>query len=153
MYIYGEVFSTEVLCRGFGIVFGEVAARSLLHYMYMPPGMSFGRGMRVVLAETAGRMSVLSGLWRLVTVFASAPADAETGHKCHRRQARRARQEPDGQTLKRRDNLLSGSGTNIREAVQRHDLRSGHCRGGEASSPDITTSAVADTLPPEGFHD
>ena len=50
----------------------------------------------------------------------------------------RARQEPDGMRLKRRDNLLSGSGTNIRESVQCHNRRSGHSRGGEASSPDIT---------------
>ena len=48
------------------------------------------------------------------------------------------RQEPDGMRLKRRDDGNSGSGTNIREAVQRHNLRSGHRRGGGASSPDMT---------------
>ena len=65
----------------------------------------------------------------------------------------RARQEPDGMRLKRRDNSLSGSGTDISIEVQHHNLRSGHRRGGEASSPDITASAVADTLPTEGFYD
>ena len=41
------------------------------------------------------------GLWCLTAVFASATADAETDGKCHRGQARRARQEPDGRRLKR----------------------------------------------------
>ena len=41
------------------------------------------------------------GLWCLPAVFASAVADAETAGKCHRRQARRARQEPDALGLKR----------------------------------------------------
>ena len=63
------------------------------------------------MAVTVGRTSVLAGLWRLGTVFASAEADAETGHKCHRGQARRARQEPEGKTLKRRDKGFSGSCT------------------------------------------
>ena len=40
-------------------------------------------------------------LWCLTAVFASATADAETDGKCHRGQARRARQEPDGRRLKR----------------------------------------------------
>ena len=41
------------------------------------------------------RPSVHFGLWCLTAVFASATADAKTDGKCHRRQARRARQEPD----------------------------------------------------------
>ena len=47
------------------------------------------------------RPSVLSGLWCLTAVFASATADAETDGKCHRGQARRARQEPDALRFKR----------------------------------------------------
>ena len=50
---------------------------------------------------TLKRPSVLFGLWCLTTVFASATADAETDGKCHRRQARRARQEPDAQRFGR----------------------------------------------------
>ena len=46
-------------------------------------------------APTRKRPSVHFGLWCLTAVFASATADAETDGKCHRRQARRARQEPD----------------------------------------------------------
>ena len=42
------------------------------------------------------RTSVILGLWCLGTVSASASADAETGHKFHRGQARRARQVADG---------------------------------------------------------
>ena len=47
------------------------------------------------------RPSVHFGLWCLTAVFASATADAETDGKCHRRQARRARQEPDAQRFGR----------------------------------------------------
>ena len=41
------------------------------------------------------------GLWCLTAVFASATADAETDGKCHRGQARRARQEPDALRVER----------------------------------------------------
>ena len=54
-----------------------------------------------MLAPTLKRPSVLFGLWCLTTVFASATADAETDGKCHRGQARRARQEPDAQRFGR----------------------------------------------------
>ena len=47
------------------------------------------------------RPSVLSGLWCLTAVFASATADAKTDGKYHRGQARRARQEPDALRVKR----------------------------------------------------
>ena len=47
------------------------------------------------------RPSVLFGLWCLTAVFASATADAETDGKCHRGQARRARQEPDALRFER----------------------------------------------------
>ena len=50
---------------------------------------------------TLKRPSVLFGLWCLTAVFASATADAKTDGKCHRRQARRARQEPDAQRFGR----------------------------------------------------
>ena len=52
-----------------------------------------------MLSPTLKRPSVLFGLWCLTAVFASATADAETDGKCHRRQALRARQEPDAQTF------------------------------------------------------
>ena len=42
------------------------------------------------------------GLWCLTAVFASATADAETDGKCHRGQARRARQEPDALRFERK---------------------------------------------------
>ena len=41
------------------------------------------------------------GIWCLTAVFASATADAETDGKCHRGQARRARQEPDALRFER----------------------------------------------------
>ena len=40
-------------------------------------------------------------LWCLTAVFASASADAKTDGKCHRGQARRARQEPDAPRFER----------------------------------------------------
>ena len=45
----------------------------------------------------------VSSLWPMVfgDGFRVCEAEAETGHKCHRGQARRARQEPDGQRLER----------------------------------------------------
>ena len=45
----------------------------------------------------------VSSLWPMVFDggFASATADAETDGKCHRGQARRARQEPDALRVKR----------------------------------------------------
>ena len=52
-------------------------------------------------APTRKRPSAIFGLWCLTAVFASATADAETDGKCHRGQARRARQEPDAQRLMR----------------------------------------------------
>ena len=41
------------------------------------------------------------GLWCLTAVSASATADAKTDGKCHRGQARRARQEPDALRFER----------------------------------------------------
>ena len=106
-------------------------------YKYISPGRSFGRGMRVTVAVTVGRTSVLAGLWRLGTVFASAEADAETGHKCHRRQARRARQVADGLTFIREIRVFPPLAHTF---TKQYDLltfmREG--RGGEASSPDMT---------------
>ena len=71
------------------------------HIAYIPNVTHFGRGTTASSAPTRKRPSVLFGLWCLTAVFASAVADAETDGKCHRGQARRARQEPDGQRLER----------------------------------------------------
>ena len=65
------------------------------HIAYIPKSTPSGRGTTVRLSPTRNRPSVHFGLWCLTAVFASATADAETDGKCHRRQARRARQEPD----------------------------------------------------------
>ena len=67
----------------------------MLHIAYIPKSTPSGRGTTVSSSPTRKRPSVLFGLWCLTAVFASATADAETDGKCHRRQARRARQEPD----------------------------------------------------------
>ena len=52
-------------------------------------------------APTRKRPSAIFGLWCWTAVFASATADAETDGKCHRGQARRARQEPDALRFER----------------------------------------------------
>ena len=73
----------------------------MLHIAYIPNVTYSGRGTTVMLALTWKRPSVHIGLWCLTAVFASAIADAETDGKCHGRQARRARQEPDAQRFGR----------------------------------------------------
>ena len=55
----------------------------------------------MTIAPMRKRPSALFSLWCLTAVFASATADAKTDGKCHRRQARRARQEPDALRFKR----------------------------------------------------
>ena len=50
--------------------------------------------MRLKRANVCGPMVFGDG-------FRVCEAEAETGHKCHRGQARRARQEPDAQRLMR----------------------------------------------------
>ena len=71
------------------------------HIAYIPKSTPSGRGTTVRLSPTRKRPSALFGLWCLTAVFASAKADVETDGKCHRRQARRARQEPDAQRIGR----------------------------------------------------
>ena len=68
------------------------------------------------------RPSVLSGLWCLTAVFASATADAETDGKCHRRQARRARQEPDALRFEREIRVFPALAHTLTKNYKRHDL-------------------------------
>ena len=94
-YLYiCEVFSSEVVQR---YLEGSPVRTSVsLYILYIAPVVSFGRVMAVTVGGAFGRTSVILGLWCLGAVSASASADAETGHKCHRGQARRARQVADG---------------------------------------------------------
>ena len=71
------------------------------HIAYIPKSTPSGRGTTASSELTRKRPSVLFGLWCLTAVFASATADAETDGKCHRGQARRARQEPDALRFER----------------------------------------------------
>ena len=71
------------------------------HIAYIPNVTHFGRGTTASSAPTRKRQSALFGLWCLTAVFASATADAKTDGKCHRGQARRARQEPDALRFER----------------------------------------------------
>ena len=73
----------------------------MLHIAYIPNVTHSGRGTTVSSEPTRKRPSALFGLWCLTAVFASATADAETDGKCHRGQARRARQEPDALRFER----------------------------------------------------
>ena len=62
------------------------------------------------------------GLWCLTAVFASATADAETDGKCHRGQARRARQEPDGQRFEREIRVFPALAQTYTKKDSGHDL-------------------------------
>ena len=93
-YLYiREVFSSEVVQR---YLKGSPVRTSVSLFIYIAPVVSSGRVMAVTVGRSFGRTSVILGLWCLGAVSASASADAETGHKCHRGQARRARQVADG---------------------------------------------------------
>ena len=78
-----------------------------------------------MLSPTLKRPSVHIGLWCLTAVFASATADAETGGKCHRRQARRARQEPDALRLKREITVFPALAHAYTKNDERHDVDAG----------------------------
>ena len=62
------------------------------------------------------------GLWYLTAVFASATADAETDGKCHRGQARRARQEPDALRFEREIRVFPALAHTLTKNYKRHDL-------------------------------
>ena len=49
-------------------------------------------------------------------------ADAETDGKCHRGQARRARQEPDAQRLERDISVFPALAFTVTKNYKRHDL-------------------------------
>ena len=111
--IIGEVLTTEVIHRVF--------RQGLYVYMYVA-GKSSGRGTTVSSAPTRKRPSALFGLWCLTTVFASATADAETDGKCHRGQARRARQEPDALRFEREIGVFPALALTVIKNYKRHDL-------------------------------
>ena len=94
----------------------------MLHIAYIPNVTSFGRGTTVRLSPTRKRPSALFDLWCLTAVFASAIADAETDGKCHRRQARRARHEPDGQRLEREIRVFPALAQTYTKKDSGHDL-------------------------------
>ena len=68
------------------------------------------------------RPSVHFGLWCLTAVFASAVADAETAGKCHRRQARRARQEPDALSFEREITVFPALAHTVTKHICSYDL-------------------------------
>ena len=94
----------------------------MLHIAYIPNVTSFGRGTTVRLSPTRKRPSALFGLWCLTAVFASATADAETDGKCHRRQARRARQEPDALRFGREIRVFPALARQVTKHICPYDL-------------------------------
>ena len=74
------------------------------------------------LSPTQKRPSVHIGLWCLTAVFASATADAETDGKCHRGQARRARQEPDALRVERDIRVFPALAQTYTKIIKRHNL-------------------------------
>ena len=82
------------------------------------------RRRKTTVRKQTGRSGrSISGLWYLGTVFASARAEAETGHKCHRGQARRARQEPDGQRFEREIRVFPALALTVIKNYKRHNLQ------------------------------
>ena len=92
------------------------------HIAYIPNVTHFGRGTTASSAPTRKRQSALFGLWCLTAVFASAVADAKTDGKCHRGQARRARQEPDAQTFGREITVFPAPAQTYTKIIKRHNL-------------------------------
>ena len=58
----------------------------------------------------------------MTAVFASATADAETDGKCHRGQARRARQEPDALRVERDIRVFPALAQTYTKKDKGHDL-------------------------------
>ena len=93
-YLYiREVFSSEVVQR---YLEGSPVRTSVSLFIYIAPVVSSGRVMAFIVGRSL--RAYVSHSWPVVFVggFRVCRADAETGHKCHRGQARRARQVADG---------------------------------------------------------
>ena len=55
--------------------------------------------------------------------FRVCEAEAETGHKCHRGQARRARQEPDALRVEREIRVFPALAHTLTKNYKRHNLQ------------------------------
>ena len=71
--------------------------------------------MRLKRANVCGPMVFGDG-------FRVCEAEAETGHKCHRGQARRARQEPDAQRFGREIRVVPALAQTYTKIIKRHNL-------------------------------
>ena len=71
--------------------------------------------MRLKRANVCGPMVFGDG-------FRVCEAEAETGHKCHRGQARRARQEPDALRFEREIRVFPALALTVIKNYKRHDL-------------------------------
>ena len=92
-YLYiCEVFSSEVVQR---YLEGSPVRTSVSLFIYIAPVISSGRVMAVIVSRSL--RAYVSHSWPVVFGggFRVCRADAETGHKCNRGQARRARQVAD----------------------------------------------------------
>ena len=119
-YLYiREVFSSEVVQR---YLEGSPVRTSVSSFICIAPVVSSGRVMAVAVGRSL-RASV-SSLWPMVFDggFRFREADAETDGKCHRGQARRARQEPDGQRLERDISVFPALAFTVTKNYKRHDL-------------------------------
>ena len=74
--------------------------------------------MRLKRANVCGPMVFGDG-------FRVCEAEAETGHKCHRGQARRARQEPDALTVEREIRVLPAQAQTYTKNDDTSDLDAG----------------------------
>ena len=74
--------------------------------------------MRLTRANVCGPMVFGNG-------FRVCEAEAEIGHKCHRRQARRARQEPDALRVEREIRVFPALAHAYTKNDERHDVDAG----------------------------
>ena len=103
------------------MVCGDAAARSSTYYIY-----TAGDVLRACDDGHCGSAcrAYVSSLWPMVFDggFRVREADAETDGKCHRGQARRARQEPDGQRFEREIRVFPALALTVIKNYKRHDL-------------------------------
>ena len=119
-YLYiCEVFSSEVVQR---YLEGSPVRTSVSSFICIAPMVSSGRVMAVAVGRSL--RAFVSSLWPMVFDggFRVREADAETDGKCHRGQARRARQEPDALRVEREIRVFPALAQTHTKKDRGHDL-------------------------------
>ena len=94
----------------------------MLHIAYIPKSTPSGRGTTVTTAPMRKRPSVLSGLWCLTAVFASAKRMRKLTANAIGGKPVRARQEPDALRFEREIRAFPALAQTYTKKDKRHDL-------------------------------